>query len=160
MEHTLWEISSAVGTLLVIEAATFKRNFGHYARVLVDMDFSKKLFHDIMNLCHDVTNCRWLYPRKENIINKEKVVKGKSQVPSKKLDWVPIHENPPRIGSSKAFEVPPPKAPLKIVPIVEDVVANKVPQPQTQQASESFNFDLQNVFEEIPHGDPLAWCWN
>jgi hypothetical protein len=87
MERTLREISSAVGTLLVIDNAMSKRIFGHFARVLVDMDFSKKLFHDIMveregfsfgvevayellpdfcsqcqNLGHDVTNCRWLYP--------------------------------------------------------------------------------------------------
>jgi len=65
---------------------------------------------------------------------------------------VPIQENPSDVGSSKAFEVPPPKAQLTIVPTVEDDVTNMVPQPQTQQASESFNFSLQNVSEEIPHG--------
>ena len=92
------------------------------------MDFSKKLFHEIMverecfsfcleaayewlldfcshcqNLGHDVTNSRWLYPRKETIVNREKVVKGKLQVPSKKLDWVPIQENTFGVGSSIAF---------------------------------------------------------
>jgi len=128
LEHTLQEIASAVGTLLVIDSATFKRIFGNYARVLVKMDFSKKLFHEIMveregfsfcvevaydwlpnfcshcqNLGHNVTNCRWLYARKENIVNREKVVKGKLQVPSKKLDWVPIQENTFGVGSSIAF---------------------------------------------------------
>jgi hypothetical protein len=117
MEHTLRELTSVVGTPLVIDT-----------RVLVDMDFSKKLFHEIMvkregfsfcvevayewlpnfcthcqNLGHDVTTCRWLYPRKENIVNKEKVVKGKSQIPAKKFDWVPIQDNPSGVGSSKAF---------------------------------------------------------
>ena len=83
MERTIREIASAVGTPLVIENATTKRLFGHYARVLVDIDFSKKTFHEIMveregfafgvevayewlpDLCyhyqtlgHDVTNCR------------------------------------------------------------------------------------------------------
>jgi len=40
MERTLWEIASSVGTPLVIDNATSKRIFGHYARLLVDMDFS------------------------------------------------------------------------------------------------------------------------
>jgi len=91
-----------------------------------------------------------LYPRKE-----EKGLKGKSQVPAKKSDWVPIPESPFGVGSSKAFEVPPPKAPLIIIPTVEDIATNMVPtqkrpQPQTQQASKSFSFALQNVSDEIP----------
>lgn len=128
MEHTLREIASAVGTPLVIDTATSKRIFGHYARVLVDMDFSKKLFHEIMvkregfsfcvavayewlpnfcthcqNLGHDVTTFRWLYPKKENIVNKEKVFKGKSQNLAKKFNCVAIQENPSGVGSSKDF---------------------------------------------------------
>jgi len=96
MEQTLREIASAVGTPLVLDNATLKRLFGHYARILVDIDFSKKIFHEIIveregasypvevvyeripefcshcqTLGHDVTNCRWLFPRKE-IISKDK----------------------------------------------------------------------------------------
>ncbi|KEH15448.1 DUF4283 domain protein, partial [Medicago truncatula] len=46
MDRTLREIASAVGTPLLIDNATTKRIFGHYARILVDMDFSRKLFHE------------------------------------------------------------------------------------------------------------------
>ena len=48
MDQTLREIASAVGTPLVIDNATSKRLFGHYARILVDMDFSCKIFHEIV----------------------------------------------------------------------------------------------------------------
>jgi len=85
MERTLHEIASAVGTTLLIDNATSKRLLGHYARILVDMDFSRKLFHEIVveregyaftvevvyewlpdfcshcqNIGHDVTACRCL----------------------------------------------------------------------------------------------------
>ena len=102
MEQTLREIASAVGTPLLIDNATPKRIFGHYARVLVDMDLSKKLFHEIMveregfsfnvevafewlpyfcthcqNIGHNVSSCRWLYPRKDINEAKENIVKEK-----------------------------------------------------------------------------------
>lgn len=48
MEQTLREIASAVGTPLVLDNATLKRLFGHYARILVDIDFSKRIFHKII----------------------------------------------------------------------------------------------------------------
>lgn len=38
------EISCAMGTPLIIDATTQKRTFGHYARVLVDIEFSHHLF--------------------------------------------------------------------------------------------------------------------
>jgi len=47
MERTLREISSAVRTLLIIDSATQNHVFGHYARVLVDMDLSK-IFYEIL----------------------------------------------------------------------------------------------------------------
>ena len=43
MERTLCEMASAVGTPLLIDNATTKHIFEHYARILVDMDFSRKL---------------------------------------------------------------------------------------------------------------------
>jgi len=104
MERTLREITSVVGTPLLINNATSKHIFGHYARVLVDMDFSRKLFNEIVvemegyaftvevayerlpdfcthcqNIGHDVITCRWLYPRKDNNVAKEKVVQGKNE---------------------------------------------------------------------------------
>jgi len=36
-------------------------------------------------------------------MSKEKVAKGKAQIPTKKTQWVPIKENPSGIGSSNAF---------------------------------------------------------
>lgn len=40
MERTL----SAVGTPLIIDNATSKHIFGHYAKVIVDMDFPENFF--------------------------------------------------------------------------------------------------------------------
>jgi len=119
MEQTLREIVGALGTPLVIDNATTKHLFGHYARILVDMDFSRKLFHEIVveregfaftivvayewlpyfcshcqNIGHDVTVCRRLYPRQETSVPKEQIDKGKKQVPITKTTWVPIKENP------------------------------------------------------------------
>jgi len=37
-----------IGTPLLIDNAMSKRFFGHYARILVDVDFSRKLSHKIM----------------------------------------------------------------------------------------------------------------
>ncbi|MCH97539.1 DUF4283 domain protein, partial [Trifolium medium] len=44
-QHTLFEIASAIGTPLSLDEATKTRAFGHYARILVDMDLSR---HGIM----------------------------------------------------------------------------------------------------------------
>ena len=126
MEQTLREITSVVGAPLLIDNATSKRLFGHYARILVDMDFSRKIFHEIVveregyaftvevayewlldlcshyrNLGHDVTVCRRLYPLTET--PKEHIAQGKKQVPEKKVTWLPVKDNPSGIGSSLAF---------------------------------------------------------
>ena len=45
MDHTLREIARAIGTPVLIDSATQNRVFGHYARVLVDMDLSKQIFN-------------------------------------------------------------------------------------------------------------------
>jgi hypothetical protein len=48
MDCTLKEIASAIGTLLLIDPITQNRVFGHYTRVLVDMDLSKHIFNEVM----------------------------------------------------------------------------------------------------------------
>jgi len=48
MERTLREIASAVGTPLLIDNVTTKPIFGHYARILVNMDFSRNFFYEIV----------------------------------------------------------------------------------------------------------------
>lgn len=131
MDRTLREIASAVGTPLLLDNATIKRTFGHYARILVDMDFSRKIFHEITveregyafnvevayewlpDFCthcqiigHDVSACRWLYPRLEKNAHREKIVQGKKSVTTKKQNWVPTTDNPSGIGSSTAFAAP------------------------------------------------------
>jgi len=100
MDRTLREIASAVGTPLLVDNVTSKKLFGHYAHILVDMDFSRKLYYEIVveregfafpvevvyepmpdfcthcqNIGHHVSVCRWLYPRKEkeNNTDREKV---------------------------------------------------------------------------------------
>lgn len=131
MERTIREIASAIGTSLIIDNATSKRLFGHYARILVDMDCSQNFFHDILveregfsfkvkvnykwlpnfcshcqNIGHNVLSCRWLYRPKESTVSTNNVIKGKKQVPVRRMDWVPKKDNPFGIGSSKAFETP------------------------------------------------------
>ena len=48
MDRTLFEIAGAVGTPLLIDNVTKNRLFGHYARVLVDLDLSKYIFYEVM----------------------------------------------------------------------------------------------------------------
>lgn len=48
MIQTLFEIAGAVGTPLLIDAATQNRTFDHYARVLVDVDLSKRIFDEVL----------------------------------------------------------------------------------------------------------------
>jgi len=45
---TLYEIASSIGTPLTIDEATQNRRFGLYARVLVDVDLSEKIFDSVM----------------------------------------------------------------------------------------------------------------
>jgi hypothetical protein len=48
LERTLLEIVGAIGTPLIIDVATQKHTFGHYARLLVDINFSSRLLYEIM----------------------------------------------------------------------------------------------------------------
>lgn len=59
-----------------------------------------------MRLGHDVSSCTWLYPKKDNIVHKEKIVQGKKPAPLSKQTWAPIKDNPSGIGSSIAFAAP------------------------------------------------------
>lgn len=129
MDRTLREIASAVGTPLLIDSATQNRVFGHYARVLVDMDLSKTIFNEVMvertsysflidityerlpafcthcrNIGHHISACRWLHQATEApTLDKKK----KSTISQKPQDpkWKPA-DNPDGLGSSNAFETP------------------------------------------------------
>ena len=183
-----------MGTPLIIDNATTKRLYGHYARILVDMDFSRKMFLEItveregysfnvevayewlpdfcahcQNIGHDVTVCRWLYPRQDNNAHKQAVTQGKKQAPTKKQIWTPTTENPSGIGSSLAFagpqqdvtpamtaavsppqeptaEVPPPTEPTTLVPTY---TATAVPAHVTVQQDTLTTNKHQDVQQEI-----------
>jgi len=146
-------------TSLTIDNATSKRLYGHYTRILVDMDCSKKLYYEILveregfsfpmevvyewmpdycthcqNLGHLVTNCRWLYPKKDA---NEPVDKGKAKVLVQKTTWVPAQTNPTRISSSNVFEA-------------QAVTNTKGTKPAKDTADNSFSFALQNVVDQVP----------
>jgi hypothetical protein len=46
-QRTLFEIASAIGTPLSLDESTRNRTFGHYARILVDIDLSRRIFDEI-----------------------------------------------------------------------------------------------------------------
>ena len=66
---------------------------------------------------HDVSACRWLYPRMDKNAHKETIVQGKKPVQTKKQNWVPINDNPSGIGSSMAYVAPQ----QTVAPIVVEV---------------------------------------
>lgn len=134
-ERTLKEIASAVGTLISIDATTRKRAFGHYARLLVDIDLSKKIFDEILveregfafkievqyerrpffcHHCyvigHDVTSCRWLHPD----LNKENRGKSKVAPISKKVSQQPRGDK----GTSSSAQ---------FIPVLQQVSATEKP---------------------------------
>lgn len=101
-EKTLKEIASAVGTPIDLDGPTRNRTFGHYARILVDIDLSKRAYDEILVepdgfafkvevqyerrplFCHhcysigqNVTTCRWLHPqaaKEKNDLGKQPIV--------------------------------------------------------------------------------------
>lgn len=46
LDKTLFEIASVIGTHLIIDTTTRNRTFRHYVRVLVDLDLSRRIFHE------------------------------------------------------------------------------------------------------------------
>jgi len=147
MERTLYEIAGAVGTPLLIDNVTRNILYGHYARILVDMDLSKTIFYEVMveregyafpvaveyeglpdfcthckSIGHDITSCRWLHPRRADT-HEQLIDKGKQPVHSQKpkQGWKP-KDNPEGIGSSKAFAtVASTQHDATVVPVQQDV---------------------------------------
>jgi len=102
----------AVGTPLMIDNVTKNRLYGHYARILVDLDLSKDIFYEVMveregyafpiaieyeglpdfcihcnSIGHNVSSCRWLHQRRENNME-QPIDKGKK----------PTHSQRPKQG--------------------------------------------------------------
>lgn len=78
-----------------------------------------------------------MYPRQDESSNKGKdqniVDKGKERVSTKKVERMPLKENPSGTGSSKAFEAPPSEQPL----VTKNLAEN------------SFSFASQNVTDKV-----------
>ncbi|KEH26469.1 DUF4283 domain protein [Medicago truncatula] len=169
MDRTLREISSVVGTPLLIDSVTIKRIYGHYARILVDMDFSRQIFHEITveregyafqvevayewllyyrthchTIGHDVSSCRWLYPPKDNIVHKEKIVQGKKPVPTPKQTWIPTKDNSAGIGSSISFAVPQ----TNTNPVITEAEAHPITLQQQDTTNEVVNHETIFVEEQ------------
>jgi hypothetical protein len=172
MDRTLREIASAIGTPLLIDSATQNRVFGHYARVLVDMDLSKHIFNEVMvertgfsfsieityerlpafcthcgNIGHHISSCRWLHPVKETVIDKKKksIVSQKQQPPK----WQP-KDNIDGIGSSKAFEAPVGNKEAEDIPTPQEVATNLPVQADNSKSADAQHSDdvsPQNVTE-------------
>jgi len=74
-----------------------------------------------------------LYTRKENKVPNENVVKGKTKVPLRKLDWVPVKENPSGVG----FQRKPLQWKIQLNISSKDIAAI------------SFSFALQHISDAI-----------
>lgn len=100
-ERILKEIATVVGTPIDINGPTINRTFGHYARILVDIDLSKKAYDEVLverdgfafmveiqyerrpffchhcySIGHNITTCRWINPQAA----KEMVNRGKQPI--------------------------------------------------------------------------------
>ncbi|MCI08358.1 hypothetical protein A2U01_0029435, partial [Trifolium medium] len=89
--RTLFEIASTIGMPLALDETTKNRTFGQYARILVDLEFSQRIFDEILveregyafklsvvyeqlpEFCHhchvighNVLICKWLHPPKKH----------------------------------------------------------------------------------------------
>ena len=101
-DRTLKEIASAVGTPIDIDGPTRNHTFGHYARILVDIDLSKRVYDEILveregftfkvevqyerrplfchyyySIGHNVSSCHWLHlqpPKDKNDRGKQIVL--------------------------------------------------------------------------------------
>jgi len=117
MVRTLYEIAGAVGTPLLIDNVTRNRLYGHYARILVDLDLSKKVFYEVLveregfafpvdieyeglpdfcthyhNIGHSINSCRRLHPRSTEAHEQPTNV-GKKNIGNRKQ---PLHSHTPK----------------------------------------------------------------
>jgi hypothetical protein len=156
-QRTLFEIASAVGTPLALDESTNHRTFGHYARVLVDIDLSRRIFDEITverdgyqfklgvvyerlpefcNHCniigHNFATCKWLHPTKP-VDAREKRKPAKDVVVSKSQTQYVAKAKP---------TLPGPSAEAKPVEEVETTkVVDLVKQQQQSEAIHDGNKD-------------------
>ncbi|PNY01030.1 putative NBS resistance protein, partial [Trifolium pratense] len=68
------DFNPAIGTPLSLDEATKTRAFGHYARILVDMDLFSHVFYEILVERHNVQACHWLKPSEAKVDNRGKKI--------------------------------------------------------------------------------------
>ncbi|KEH29250.1 hypothetical protein MTR_4g031785 [Medicago truncatula] len=159
-ERILKEIASAVGTPIDIDGPTRNHTFGHYARILVDIDPSKITFDEILVerdgfafkfevqyerrplFCHhyfsignDVSACRWLRPQppKDKNGRGKQIIVAEAALPPKPT-WQNNNNN-----DVVAYFGP--------ISLVTSTVASS--QMDASLSSNSFSFPLHNVFDNI-----------
>jgi hypothetical protein len=167
------EIASAVGTPIDIDGPTRNRSFGHYARILVDIDLSKKPYDEVLverdgfafmvevqyerrplfchhcySIGHNITTCRWLNPQAA----KEKVDHGKQ--PAKESVVAPPKLNGEgastlAIGGNGSW------IPISVNSTVTTTSRTMVPVPQTTQATSS-QIPVNTITQSIPVSLPVV----
>jgi len=174
-ERTLKEIASAVGTPIDIDGPTRNRTFGHYARILVDIDLSKKAYDEILveredyafkvevqyerrplfchhcySIGHNITTCRWLHPpaAKDKVDHGEQPVMEALRAPPTKPDGASTSA----IGGSGPDTQTIQATPVKSVNHSTSVSSTE---PVLTLTSNSFGFPLQNAFDSITPDDDL-----
>ena len=172
-ERTLKEIASAIGTPIDIDGPTRNRTFGHYARILVDIDLSKKAYDEVLverdgfafmveiqyeqrplfshhcySIGHNIATCRWLNPQAA----KEKETRGKqlaqeaTVIAPPKAPKTPQHKA--RGASSSAIGGNRTWVPIFVNSTVTATTRTPVPVPQTTQAT-SIPVNVNNSTQSI-----------
>ena len=130
---------------MLFDHVTKNRLFGHYARILVDLDLSKYIFYEVMverkgfaflvsieyerllhfcthykSIGHNVNSYCWLHPRKEDK-QADNVDNGKKPVNSQKhrTEWKP-KDTLDGVGSLVAFETHHPKEVKQKEPLIDE----------------------------------------
>lgn len=90
--------------------------------------------------------------RKNNNIEKEKIAQGKKQLPTQRIEWAPLQDNPSGIGSYAAFQQPVSR-PAALEKALQ--IQHSSPQPVSTEtvkepAPSTISIPLQNVEEVVP----------
>ncbi|MCH79558.1 NBS resistance protein [Trifolium medium] len=167
----LFEIMNRVGTPLMLDDATKRREFGHYARVLVDIDLSKRIYDEVMverdgyafyvevayehlpeychncfSIGHTVANCRKLHPI-EKVGDRVKIPvdKAKKNAP-KKVNAEPEQQAEPAIQPSKTSPVM-----TMLEQHEETVMTVSEQQPQPEKNTNANHVSTSGNYIEIVH---------
>ncbi|KAK2360275.1 hypothetical protein QL285_085560 [Trifolium repens] len=156
----LFEIAGALGSPLALDEATKKRTFGHFARILIDVDLSSNLHERVLvewndfdfyvdveyenippfcNSCqiigHSVNNCKYQTPRataSSTTANKPKVRPIVNNVEK------PLEGLTPNIAADCS------KIVVEIDPLVDDIIRSK------EARTYIFAGDVLNHEKEVP----------